>query len=83
MVRCNYGGHLLAGMLFSLECNPEGRLAAREAERLGVKLQNLWFGLSSKQTHRVLFIVDGNKVNVLRVLSCRQNTDDLDLYPEG
>jgi len=69
--------------IYSLERNPKGCLAARESERLGVKLQNLWFGLSSKQTHRVLFIVDDSKVNVLRVLSCRQNTDDLDLYPEG
>ena len=74
---------LLWGAIYSLERNPKGRIAAREAEQLGVKLRNLWFGMSSKQTHRVLFIVDGNQVNVLRVLSTRQNTDDLNLYPEG
>jgi plasmid stabilization system protein ParE len=69
--------------IYSLERTPRRCIAAREAERLGVKLKNLWFGMSSKQTHRVLFTVDGSRVNVLRVLSTRQNTDNLNLCPEG
>ncbi len=65
--------------IYSLEHNPQRSTFAREAELLGIELRNLWFGLSSKQTHRVLFTVDGSQVNVLRVLSARQNTDDLKL----
>ena len=52
---------------------------AREAEALGIELRNLWFGLRSKQTHRVLFTVEGSTVTILRVLSTRQDGNALDL----
>ena len=69
--------------IYSLERNPQRCIVAREADLLGIELKNLWFGLSSKQTHRILFTVDGGVVNVLRVLSARQNTDDLKLSTDG
>ena len=55
---------------------------AREAETLGIELHNLWFGLGKKQTHRVLFTVEGNTVNIFRVLSTRQDSNDLSLDEE-
>lgn len=63
--------------IYSLEHMPTRCLLAREAETLGIELHNLWFGLSAKQTHRVLYTVDGNTVNVFRVLSTRQNKFEL------
>lgn len=68
--------------IYSLERNPKRCLLARESKKLNVELHNLWFGLSSKQTHRVLFTVDGDQVNVLRILGTRQDTTNLDLHPE-
>lgn len=65
--------------IYSLEQLPQRCPLAREAETLGIDLHNLWFGLSSKQTHRSLFTIDGKRVNVLRVLSARQETRDLKL----
>ena len=63
--------------IYSLEEMPTRCLMAREAETLGIELHNLWFGLGKKQTHRVLFTVEGNTVNVFRVLSTRQDANDL------
>ncbi len=68
--------------IYSLQHMPTRCLLAREAEALGIELHNLWFGLGSKQTHRVLFTVDGSTVNVLRVLSTRQDTVALNLKGE-
>lgn len=63
--------------IYSLKQMPRRCLLAREAEALGIELHNLWFGLSTKQTHRVLYTVDGNTVNVFRGLSTRQDTFEL------
>ena len=65
--------------IYSLERMPTRCLLAREAESLGIELRNLWFGLGSKQTHRVLFTVEGSRVVVLRVLSTRQDGEGLNL----
>ena len=65
--------------IYSLEQTPMRCVMAREAEALGIELRNLWFGLSSKQTHRVLFTVEGSTVTVFRVLSTRQDGNALDL----
>ena len=63
--------------IYSLEHMPQRCPLAREAETLSIELHNLWFGMSSKQTHRSLFTIEGNRVKVLRVLSTRQETKDL------
>jgi len=68
--------------IYSLQRNPKRCVLACESEKLGIELHNLWFGLSSKQTHRVLFTVEGKRVNVLRVLSARQDSSSLDLHPQ-
>jgi len=65
--------------IYSLEHNPKRCVLARESTRLKIELHNLWFGMANKQTHRVLFIVDGDCVNILRVLGTRQDTTDLNL----
>ena len=46
--------------IYSLEHMPTRCLLAREAETLGIELHNLWFGLSAKQTHRVLYTAPGD-----------------------
>lgn len=68
--------------IYSLSDNPEKCIIARESTALNIELHNLWFGLGSKQTHRVLFTIDGTTVNVLRVLSTRQDTAALKLTGE-
>ena len=42
----------IMGAIYSLERNPKGRIAAHEAEQLGVKLQNLWFGMLQRVSMR-------------------------------
>jgi len=62
----------IADAIESLEQMPRRCGLAAEADVLGISIRNLYFGLSSHPTHRVLFTVDENVVNVLRVLSTRQ-----------
>tara|TARA_R110002073_G_scaffold328728_4_gene510359 strand:+ start:3329 stop:3649 length:321 start_codon:yes stop_codon:yes gene_type:complete len=38
-----------------------------EAARLGVDLRELYFGIGAHPTHRVVFIIDGSTVKILRV----------------
>ena len=74
--------HFDFGSIYSLDEMPTRCVMAREAETLGIELHNLWFGLGKKQTHRVLFTIKGNTVNIFRVLSTRQDTNDLSLDEE-
>lgn len=62
----------IASAIDSLEQMPLRCWLAAEAAVLGIPIHNLYFGLSSHPTHRVIFTVDGNVVNVLRILSSRQ-----------
>ena len=56
----------------SLHHMPRRCARAAEASKLDLPLHNLFFGVSSSASHRVLFIIDDNIVYVLRVLSTRQ-----------
>jgi len=62
----------VASAIESLKHMPRRCGLAAEATVLEIPIHNLYFGLSSPPTHRVLFTVDENVVNVLRVLSTRQ-----------
>lgn len=67
--------------IYSLEHFPMRCPVARESEILGVEIRHLLFGVSSKHTHRVLYEIDGDVVNVLRVLSTLQDTTDFSSMP--
>lgn len=61
---------------YSLKQLPFRCPIARESEILGIEIRHLLVGVSSKHTHRILFTIDGDIVNVLRVLSTSQDTTD-------
>jgi hypothetical protein len=67
--------------IYSLEHFPMRCPVARESEIVGVEIRHLLFGVSSKHTHRVLYEIDGDVVNVLRVLSTLQDTTDFSSMP--
>jgi plasmid stabilization system protein ParE len=69
--------------IYSLEHFPERCGLAREADSLGIEIRNLWFGLSTKQTHRAVFVIERNKVSILRVLSARQDIAETDITGEA
>lgn len=59
--------------IYSLEFMPTRCPPAPEAATLNLDIRNLLFGLS-RLTHRVLFEIDGQTVNVFRVLHMSQTT---------
>ena len=56
----------------NLETNPERYPIADEAADLGLDLRQLLYG-RRRQVYRVLFTIDGQKVNVLRVRHAAQD----------
>ena len=67
--------------IYSLEQMPKRWPQAPEASKLNIEIRHALFGISSRPTHRILFAVDGETVNVFRVLHMSQTTieseDDL------
>ena len=67
--------------IYSLAQMPKRWPQAPEASKLKLDIRNALFGISSRPTHRILFEVDGETVNVFRVLHMSQTTiedqDDL------
>ena len=75
----------LSGVALAIESLQEMPLRcpiAAEAKRLGIPIRCLFYGVSSRYTHRVLFTIVGEKVIVLRILSTNQNqiSDAADLH---
>ena len=62
----------LAAVLTSLEDDPHRYPQADEATELGVNLRELLYG-RRRQVHRVLFTIDGETVDVLRVRHATQD----------
>ena len=63
-----------------MENNPEGYALADEADRLGFDMRVLLYG-RGRQVYRILYTIDGNTVNVLRVRHAAQDwltSDDVD-----
>lgn len=58
--------------IYSLEQMPKRCPFAPEADALHLEIRHLLFGVSSRPTHRVLFEIDGEVVNVVRVLHVSQ-----------
>lgn len=69
------------GKIYSLEHLPLRCPVARESEILGIEIRHLLFGISSKHTHRVLYVIEGELVNVIRVLSTSQDTTEFNSMP--
>ncbi len=62
--------------IYSLEHMPKRCTLAYESKLLKREIYHLFFGTSSKHTHRVLFTIDDSRVSILRVLSTRQAVID-------
>lgn len=67
----------LIGELLTLEKNPERCSLAFEHKVFGMKVHQLNYGLSTRKTHRALFVVQADKVVVLRIrhLAQKELTD--------
>jgi len=63
-----------------LSRNPERCAVARESRKAGEELRELHFGLGSRPSHRIIFVVDPEVVRILAIRHAAQ--DDWDQCEE-
>ena len=63
-------------MIETLADNPSRCILARENHKSDDELRELHFGLGSRPTHRVIFVIDGDAVRVLSVRHAAQDDRD-------
>jgi len=65
--QANLWYHEIFQAMLGLSTSALRRPQAPEATILGVDLRELYFGIGPHPTHRVVFIIDGTTVKILRV----------------